>query len=129
MCKYKDSVNRIIVCGGVDFTDRTLCFRELNRLLAYYGKIEIVSGHARGADTLGEEYAKEHNIRLAVFPADWKRYGRVAGPIRNKQMLQYASEQSPVVIAFWNGTSPGTRNMIQLAEKAGAEVHIVRYDK
>ncbi len=118
---------RVIVCGGVDFTDKDLCFSQLQRLLSYHENIEIVSGHARGADSLGEEYAKENNLKLTIFPAEWKKYGRAAGPIRNRQMLQYAEEEKPVVIAFWDGQSRGTKNMINQAEKVGAEVHIVRY--
>ncbi len=116
---------RVIVCGGRDFNDKGLCFSQLERILAYYDKIEIVSGHAKGADTFGEEYAKTHDLPIAIFKPDWKQYGRGAGPVRNREMLRYALEENPVVIAFWNGSSRGTKNMIDQAEKAGAKVHIV----
>lgn len=118
---------RVIVCGGVDFSDRDLCFTQLEKLLSQYENVEIVSGHARGADSLGEEYAREHQLSLKEFPAEWKKYGRAAGPIRNREMLKYAMEAKPVIIAFWDGESRGTKNMINQGEKAGAEVHIVRY--
>lgn len=118
---------RVIICGGRDFADKDLCFRQLKRLLAYYENIEIVSGHAKGADTFGEEYAAENGLKVSVFKPDWKQYGRAAGPIRNRQMLEYAEEAKPVVIAFWDGKSKGTKNMIEQSEKAGAEVHIVKY--
>ena len=62
-----------------------------------------------------------------VFPADWKKWGKAAGPIRNREMLLYAKERAPVIVAFWNGISSGTRDMIEQAENAGVEVHIVRY--
>lgn len=74
-----DQRPRVIVCGGRDFVDNHLCFVTLDELLAEYSTIEIVSGHAKGADSFGEEYAKEHNIKVSVFPPDWKIYGRAAG--------------------------------------------------
>ncbi len=80
---------------------------------------------ASGADSFGEEYAKDHSLDLAVFPAEWKLYGKAAGSIRNKKMLDYAMEGKPVVIAIWNGTSRGTKDMVTKANKAGAEVIIV----
>lgn len=116
---------RVIVCGGVDFTDEKLCFEQLDRILPRYDNVEIVSGHARGADALGERYAKSHGIQLKIFKAEWKSYGKAAGPIRNKAMLNYAMEETPVIIAFWNGVSRGTKNMVEQARKAGAEVNIV----
>lgn len=118
---------RVIICGGRDFSDRNFCFSQLRQLLASYENIEIVSGHAKGADTFGEEYAEENGLKVSVFKPDWKLYGRAAGPIRNRQMLEYAEEENPVVIAFWNGKSKGTENMIRQSERAGAEVHIVSY--
>ncbi len=118
---------RVIVCGGKDFEDKACVFHSLDMILANYTDVEIVSGHAKGVDSLGESYAGEHSIQLKVFPADWKRYGKAAGPIRNREMLTYALEQTPIVVAFWNGTSRGTKDMITQAKKAGAEVHIISY--
>lgn len=120
---------RVIVCGGRDFNDKILCFETLEKMLSEYTSesVEIVSGHARGADTFGEEYAKMHGIRLSIFKADWKLYGKSAGPVRNSQMLKYASEETPVVIAFWNGASKGTKNMIEQSRAAGATVHVIMY--
>lgn len=116
---------RVIVCGCKDFKDRDFCFSKLDEILPGYDNPEIVSGHAKGADAFGEDYAKQHSLPLQIFPAEWNRYGRAAGPIRNRAMLQYALEKKPLIIAFWNGTSRGTKNMISQAEKAGAEVKIV----
>lgn len=118
-------ITRVIVCGGRDFNDRELCFASLDRFLPE--ECEIVSGNAKGADSFGEEYAAEHSIRLAVFKPDWGKYGRAAGPVRNRQMLEYALEKKAMVIAFWDGRSRGTKNMIDQARKAGAEVNIVGY--
>lgn len=124
----KITTSRVIICGSRNFADKERCFRYLDFHLKYRPYVEIVSGHAKGADSFGEEYAKEHNLKLTVFPADWKKYGRAAGPIRNREMLQYASEESPVIIAFWDGKSAGTKNMIEQGRKAGAEVYIDRID-
>lgn len=118
---------RVIVCGGRDFNDKELCFKSLDKYIGDDSTIELVSGHAKGADTIGEDYAKQRNLKVSVFKPDWKRYGRGAGPIRNRQMLEYALESRPMIIAFWDGQSRGTKNMIDQARKAGATVHIVSY--
>lgn len=106
---------RMIVCGGVDFDDYELLCSRLDSLIAAYGSVTLVSGHARGADTLAERYA-----------AEWSRYGKAAGPIRNRAMLDYASEKTPVVTAFWDGRSRGTGNMLK---QARAACHIVSYER
>ena len=84
----------------------------------------IVSGHAPGADSLGEKFAADHNLKCELHPADWKRHGRAAGPIRNEEM----AEVSDALIAFWDGKSRGTRSMIEIARRKGLQVAVVRYD-
>lgn len=118
-------MTRVIVCGSRKFDDKELLYKTLDDVLAELETVEIVSGHAQGADRLAEEYANERSLKLIVFPANWKRYGKVAGPIRNKGMLEYALQADPLVIAFWDGKGSGTKNMISLAEKAGTEMRIV----
>ena len=107
---------RIIVCGSRAFQDKELLFRSLDEALAGLDDVEIVSGHAQGADRLAEEYARERELDLKIFPADWKRYGKAAGPIRNREMLEYAKESAALVFAFWDGKSSGTKNMISMAK-------------
>ena len=88
-------------------------------------KIEIVSGHCpSGADMLGEKFAKINHLQLSLFPADWNKYGKAAGPIRNEKMAQYASQDNGVLMAFWDGKSHGTKNMIALAKQYHLEVHV-----
>ena len=118
---------RVIVCGGRDFRDKELCFETLEKVLSEYDSVGIVAGHARGADTYGEEFAKIHGIKVSIFKPDWKLYGRGAGPVRNRQMLKYALEENAVIVAFWDGASKGTKNMIEQAKEAGAIVHTVIY--
>ena len=84
---------------------------------------EVVSGGAYGADEFGERYAAIHNIPVRVFPADWKKYGNAAGPIRNKQMAEYAD----ALVAVWDGKSRGTKNMIDTAISMGLDVKVLNY--
>ena len=118
---------RLIVCGGVDFNDYGFFKSQMDRLITYYESVRLVSGHARGADAFAERYAAETGIPIQVFPAEWKKYGKAAGPIRNRAMLDYAKEEAPVVAAFWDGQSRGTGNMLKQAKAAGAECHVFSY--
>lgn len=85
--------------------------------------IVIVSGHASGADALGEKYAQERGFQLETYPADWKAHGRAAGPIRNAKMACVAH----ALIAFLDGKSRGTKNMIDTVRKHNLQVAVVRY--
>lgn len=85
--------------------------------------VVIISGYASGADALGERYAQERGSLLETFPADWKVHGKAAGPIRNTKMAEVAD----ALIAFWDGKSRGTKNMIDTATKRGLKVAVVRY--
>lgn len=117
----------IIVCGGRHFENYAL----LCKLLAEnWGNDieEIVSGHCEGADMLGEKWAKEHELSCKIFPAEWKRYGKKAGPMRNKQMVDYIDGFSKkAVVAFTSPNSVGTRNTIALAKRKGIPVIEVPY--
>lgn len=85
-------------------------------------KVELViSGGAPGADALGIEFAKNNNIPYEVYPADWLKYGRAAGPIRNQEMV----EKADCAIFFWDGWSKGTANCLSLAVAKGIPVKIV----
>ena len=120
-------MTRIIVCGGRDFSDYEHFRHSMRSVLSQYQDVLLVSGHAKGADTLAERFAKEAGIPIRVFPADWNKYGKAAGPIRNKQMLDFAKEDNPVVVAFWDGKSRGTRNMLMQAGEAGIRAHVFLY--
>lgn len=100
---------KTIIAGGRDITDSRILHAALD---ACDWKItEVVCGMARGADTLGKEWAEEFNIPVVEFPADWDKYGKAAGPIRNAEMADYAE----ALIALWDGKSRGTKNMIDQA--------------
>lgn len=83
-------------------------------------EIIIVSGCASGADAIGERYAEENGFEVEKYSADWKTYGRSAGPRRSKQM----AEVSDYVICFWDGESRGTRSMIEYAKTFGKPIRI-----
>ena len=116
---------RVIVAGGREFNDYELLKRKLDGALVNKVSegITIVSGAARGADKLGEQYAKERGYTIDSHPDDWDQYGKSAGYIRNKEMAQNAD----ALLAFWDGKSRGTKHMIDLAEKQGIKVHVVNY--
>lgn len=120
-------MTRVIVCGGRDFSDKELFASSLDTVLCKFQNVEIISGHAKGADSFAEEYASLRGYPLTVFRPDWNKYGRSAGPIRNRQMLEYACQETPVVIAFWDGKSRGTRNMLRISDEANAQCYTIRY--
>ena len=112
---------KLAIVGGRDFQDYELMKQILE---AYRNEVElVVSGGAKGTDALAERWAEENNIPTKVFYPDWKKYGRAAGPIRNKEIVSNAE----FVIAFWNGTSRGTKNDVELAKKMKKELKIVTY--
>lgn len=85
---------------------------------------EVVCGCAQGADELGRMWAIEHGVPVKEFPANWERYGKMAGVRRNEGMGKYAE----ALVALWDGKSPGTGHMIQYALDAGLTVRIWRID-
>lgn len=125
---------RLIIAGGRDFSDYTLLKNEADKLIdalheKYPGvRLVIISGAARGTDFLGERYAREHRYSVKRFYAKWDLYGKQAGFIRNREMLDYVREKTGVLLSFWDGCSRGTRNMIEISRKAKIEVHVIRYD-
>jgi hypothetical protein len=84
----------------------------------------IISGGAAGADSLGEQYAQENGIAIERHPADWKKHGKAAGPIRNAEMAACAD----FLIAFWDGKSRGTQNMMMNAVKKDIPCIVVTYN-
>ena len=113
----------VIVAGSRNFNDYELLTAKLDKILSKRDNVQIVSGGARGADSLGERYAKEHNLPLKIFPANWDLYGRSAGYRRNEQMAEYAD----ALVAFWDGESHGTKHMIETAQAMGLPLRVVFY--
>lgn len=114
---------KVIIAGGRNITDRTIVAKAIKG--APFKITEVVSGKAKGVDAIGETYARALGLHVKAFPADWDQYGKGAGPIRNRQMAQYAD----ALIAVWDGFSRGTGNMIAEMRKLGKPVHIYRIEE
>lgn len=117
---------RIIVAGSRNFTDYPVVEKVLQDYLKTYPwEVEMISGTAKGADLLGERFASTYGYKIVRFPANWNSYGKSAGPIRNKEMAEYAAKEYGVLFAFWDGASRGTKSMIEFAKQFGLEIHII----
>jgi hypothetical protein len=115
---------KIIVAGGRDFSNYKYLSKCLDLvfndpLITYI----IISGTARGVDQMGERYAIENNIGIERYPADWKKYGKAAGYIRNDVM----AKAGDWLVAFWDGKSKGTGHMINLAKKHNLQINVIKY--
>ena len=112
---------RVIIAGSRD----GVCRADIDAAMKASGFIPtvVLSGTARGADVLGEAWAADNGIPVERYPADWDKYGRHrAGIIRNAQM----AEKAEALVAVWDGSSSGTRNMIQIAQSCKLKVYVHR---
>ena len=119
---------RVIIAGTRSFNDYELLRTSCNNLLSVKQRthtIVVISGTARGADQMGERYSKERGFQLRRFPADWEQHGKSAGHIRNAKM----ADNADALIAFWDGESNGTKNMIDNARRKGLAIRIIQYRK
>lgn len=124
---------KIIINGSRDFYNYTylrlilkdyIMTNQINPEL-----IEIISGGAKGADTLAIKFAKEYNLNYKIMNADWNKYGKRAGIIRNAEMLTYAISNPndiAILISFWNGNSKGTKHMIDISNDEGIIVKVIK---
>jgi hypothetical protein len=113
---------KVIIAGSRDFNDYETLKEICDFMLSRQTDIEIVSGVAKGADLLGERYAKEKGYSIKQFPANWS-IGKQAGYLRNEEMAQYAD----AAIVFWDGKSKGSEHMINLAKKYNLKVKIHKF--
>lgn len=125
---------RILVCGSRSYEDRDRIYGALDlrastepRLGLYGRPIVIISGAARGADQIAEDWAYERGCELSVFPPEWAKYGKAAGPIRNTRMLDEGKPE--LVLAFVNKPiqkSRGTHHMVEIA--MARKIPVVLYE-
>lgn len=120
---------RVIIAGCRDYNNyqelSSFCDKVLRVKIEQEESIVIVSGHCRGADALGERYAKERGFLVELFPAEWDRYGRSAGQKRNELMAKH----SDALIAVWDGVSKGTGGMIELAKKYKLAIRVKYFER
>ena len=105
-------IKRVVIAGCRNYNNYDEAKEYIDFCISNIRKendIIIVSGCASGADKIGERYAKENGFKVEKYPADWGKYGRSAGPKRNRKMAEVAD----YVICFWDGQSRGTRSMIE----------------
>lgn len=117
---------RVIVAGSREFdpdrvTESLAGVFDRRDIYPRGRKAIVVSGGAKGPDTAGEDWAVAHGVDMRRYPTDWARYKKAAGLIRNQFMAWSASH----LIAYWDGHSPGTRNMIETAQRDGLDVEVV----
>jgi len=110
---------KVAVVGSRTFTDYE-CMRKTLDVHVKPGD-EIVSGGAKGADKLAEKYAKDQNLNTIIYYPQWDKYGKKAGFLRNRKII----DDADVVVAFWDGKSRGTASSIDLARRANKELYII----
>ena len=114
---------RVVIAGCRDYNNYDEAKEFIDSCLLRIRKeneIIIVSGGARGADALGERYAKENGFKIEKYPANWEKYGKAAGPKRNEKMAKVAD----CVICFWDKKSLGTKSMIDFAKEYNKPIRI-----
>ena len=116
----------VLVCGSRTWCDRDLMMEHLENLSSHSedGAVTIIHGGANGADQMAHGIAMGLGYSYRAYPADWVRHGRSAGWIRNQQMLDEGKPD--IVLAFWDGKSRGTADMIRRARKAKLPVEIIK---
>lgn len=125
---------KVIIAGSRNFYDYDKVEDAVVSYFMSHGilkeNVEIISGGARGADSLGEQLANSYELKLTIFPAQWDTYGKAAGMIRNQEMADYAIKDSDkaILFAFWDGKSRGTKGMINIAKRCGMEVIINEFN-
>lgn len=111
---------KLAIVGSRGFSD----FESLKNVIDAEKDVElIVSGGAKGADSLAERYASERGIPVKIFLPDWDTHGKQAGFIRNQDIVRACDK----LIAFWDGDSRGTSHSIHLARSLGKPVKVIRY--
>jgi YspA, cpYpsA-related SLOG family len=108
----------LIVAGSRTVIDKELIYSHIDKISDI---TEIVSGMAKGPDRIGLAYALQNDISCRRMPADWNRYPKAAGHIRNAEMADVATH----LLAFWDGISSGTLHMISVARKKGLRVRVI----
>lgn len=116
---------KLAVVGSRNFNDYDLLKKYLDKIHSVEPITLIVSGGAKGADSLSERWAKEKNIPTDIYYPDWKKFGKKAGYIRNQDIIKNSNK----CIAFWDGVSKGTRHSIDLCKKQNKKCKIVYTDK
>jgi hypothetical protein len=114
---------KVIICGDRHWDKYDSILDVVKRLKAKYDEVTVIQGECEGADLLAKKAAIACGIPVKGYPAEWKKYGKAAGPLRNQQMID--SEKPDMIIAFHANIerSKGTRDMVRRARKHGIETY------
>lgn len=119
---------KVIIAGSREYSDyeflKDMCDYLLQNKISEGFNIIVISGHARGADILGERYANERGFKCIQFPAQWDKYGKSAGYRRNVEMAENAN----CLIAFFSdiAENKGTQHMVNIAREKGLQVREIK---
>ena len=116
---------KVLFCGDRKYNNKNRIWNVMLALVKQYGEIVVMHGDAKGADRLAGYVAKEFDLEVQVYPANWGLHGLAAGPIRNRQMLDQKPE---LVVAFhpFIRKSKGTKDCITEARKRMIEVRVYK---
>ena len=120
--RYNGFEVKLIIAGTRHFQDYGKLCEVLNMIPT---PSSIISGKARGADSLGELYAHDNNISVIECPANWDKYGKRAGYLRNEEMAKIAD----ACIVFWDGESRGSKHMIEISKEHGLDTWVFMYNE
>lgn len=116
---------KLAIVGSRTFNDYATFNYVVNKICKEngYNIVEIISGGAKGADSFAEQYADMHKISKIVFRADWKKFGKRAGFIRNVDIIKECTH----CIAFWDGDSHGTKHDIELCIEQKKDIYVYNF--
>ena len=119
----------IMIVGSRSFSDYSVVKEKVDDYIKNNNIVEpitVISGGARGVDTLAEKYAGEKKYKFKCFPANWGQFGSAAGPIRNKKMVRYIKKYGGVCLVFWDGKSTGSKGDIELCKSFRVKCEVFR---
>ncbi len=120
--KSSSSARRVLICGSRKYRNATAIARLVTGLPS---STVVIHGSAAGADSLADLYARQNGLEAEVYPAEWDKYGKGAGPVRNKQMLDEGRPTEVVAFVTNPTNSPGTANMVLQALARGVPVEVI----
>ena len=122
--KNIEQLYKLMISGSRGIKDSKKIYDELEKIFAAHPDFILISGGARGVDSIAEEWAKSRNLPIEQHKPDWAKYGKGAGIVRNKEMVLAAD----YVLIFWDGESKGTKSVIDFCEKQGKEYLLKKID-
>lgn len=114
---------KLIVAGSRSIRDKQTVRYAIEDADLIFGPVDrIIHGGARGVDSLADDIARAKGFKVTVFEAEWDKYGKAAGPVRNRHM----AKEADALVAIWDGESPGTKDMMEKAVNYGLDVLVIQ---